>query len=247
MLQALTRTVSRSFSNCELLHVSRQSLDVTLAREQHATYVAALRAAGAIVAVLPEEPDLPDATFVEDTVVVLDEVAVLCRPGAKSREPEAERMESAIGAFRPVQRIATPGTLEGGDVLRIGRTLYVGLSSRTNAEGIRQLEQIVSPFGYSIIRVRVKACLHLKTAATSPAERLLLANSDWIDVAPFRDLEVINVAKGEPWGANTLPVNGSVLVAKSSPRTADILESRGIKVKRIDISELQKAEAGLTF
>lgn len=246
MNHGLVRTVSRSLAHCELRHVSRQALDVALAREQHAAYVAALRAAGVAVTVLPEEPDLPDATFVEDTVIVLDELAVLCRLGARSREPEGERMENAIAGIRPVQRIVAPGTLEGGDVLRIGRTLYVGLSCRTNEEGIRQLQGMVSPFGYVIRTVRVNQCLHLKTGATSPAEGMLLANAEWIDVTVFRGLEVLTVTEGEPWGANTLPVNGTVLVADSSPRTADLLESRGLKVQRLGISELQKAEAGLT-
>src|SRR5436190_4279933 len=151
MIQSFVRTVSRSLAQCELVHVGRQAFDLTLAREQHAAYVSALEIAGAVVTVLPEEADLPDATFVEDTVIVLDELAVLCRPGAKSREPEVQKIAKAISGIRPVQRIIAPGTLEGGDVLCIGRTLYVGLSNRTNEEGIRQLQQQVSSFGYSVV------------------------------------------------------------------------------------------------
>lgn len=240
------RTVSRSLAGCELLHVPRQSFDIELARRQHAAYVAALEAAGVAVTVLPEEPDLPDATFVEDTVIVLDEIAVICRLGRPSRQAETERIEQEVAGVRPIRRIIAPGTLEGGDVLRIGRTLHVGLSSRTNTEGIRQLQEVTSPFGYTVGVVNVSRCLHLKTGATSPAEGILIANPGWIDLAPFRRLEVISVPDTEPWGANTLVVDGTVLVAEGSPRTARLLESKGLKVQHLEISELQKAEAGLT-
>jgi dimethylargininase len=226
--------------------VPRQAFDLEVARQQHAAYVAALRAAGVVVAVLPEEPELPDATFVEDAVVLLDEVAVICRLGKASRRPEAQRIEPEIAKVRQIHRIAPPGTLEGGDVLRIGRTLYVGLSSRTNEEGIRQLQEIISPLGYNVSVVKVSRCLHLKTGATSPAEGLLVVNGKWVDTGPFRDLEIVNVPDAEPWGANILAVNGTVLAAESSPQTADLIESRGLKVQRLGISELQKAEAGLT-
>lgn len=245
-MQGLVRAVSRSLADCELLHVPRQTFDLDVARQQHAMYVAALRAAGVAVAVLPEEPDLPDATFVEDTVIVLDEIAVICRLGIASRQPEAQRIEREIAIVRPIHRIVAPGTVEGGDVLRIGRTLYVGLSSRTNEEGIRQLRQIVSPFGYAVTVVNVTKCLHLKTGITSPAEGMLLVNAEWINPGPFRGFELVKVPAAEPWGANALAINGTVLVADASPRTADLLESKGLNVRRLDISELQKAEAGLT-
>src|SRR5688572_2123860 len=120
------RTISRSLARCELVHVPRQAFDLDRAREQHGAYVAALKAVGVDITVLPEEPDLPDATFVEDTVMVLDEVAILGRPGATSRQPEVDRIEKAIAALRPIRRIVEPGTLEGGDVLRLGRHLFVG-------------------------------------------------------------------------------------------------------------------------
>lgn len=242
----LVRSVSRSLDRCELQHVSRQPFDLKAARQQHADYVTALEGAGAAVTVLPEEPGLPDATFVEDTVVLLDEVAVLCRLGRTSRQPESERMERAVAKLRPVRRIVAPGTLEGGDVLRIGRELYVGHSSRTNAEGIRQLQEIVFPLGYSVLVVPVIECLHLKTGATSPAPGLVLLNPGWIDAGPFAEFEVVRVPDMEPWAANTMAVNGTVFVASTSPRTADLLASRGLRVVQLEISELQKAEAGLT-
>jgi dimethylargininase len=245
-MEAIVRRVSRSLADCQLLHVPRQRLDLRRAAEQHAAYVAALEDAGAVVTVLAELPDLPDATFVEDPAVVLDEVAVLCRLGNAAREAEAAAIAPEIAKFRPVVAIEAPGTLEGGDVLCVGRTLFVGESSRTNRAGIAQLRERVVPLGYAVVPVRVTGCLHLKTAATLPAPGLLLANPEWVDLTPFTDVEVVSVPPVEPWGANTLSINGRVLVAAAAPQTAALLEARGLDVRQLDISELQKAEAGLT-
>lgn len=229
-----------------MLHVPRQEFNIETATRQHAAYIAALAAAGVIVTVLPEEPELPDSTFVEDAVIMLDEAAVICRLATASRAPEAERIEHEIARFRPIYRIVGPGTIEGGDVLRIGKTIYVGISGRTNKEGIRQLDKIVRRYGYQVVEVSVTGCLHLKTGVTSPAEDVLIANADWIDLSPFGCFEILRVPVTEPWGANTLAINGEVLVAESSPLTADLLEAKGLRVKRLGISEFQKAEAGLT-
>jgi dimethylargininase len=244
--QALIRPPSRSLERCELLHLPRVAFDFDRARRQHEAYAQALRDAGVAVTALPEAPELPDAVFVEDAVVVLDECAVLCRPGVESRRAEVELMRSAAAGLGPVSEIIAPGTLEGGDVLRVGRTLFVGRSTRTNAEGIAQLRQHVAPHGYDVREVAVRGSLHLKTAVTAPAEVLLVANPAWIDVGAFAGHEIVSVADSEPFGANTLAINGRVLVAASAPRTADRLAQRGLDVSLIDISELQKAEAGLT-
>jgi dimethylargininase len=242
----LVREVSRSLASCELQHIQRQEFDLAEARRQHAAYVDALRKAGVEVALLPEEPELPDSVFVEDAAIFLDELAILCRPGVPSRQAEVGKIEAYVEPIRPVRRITPPGTLEGGDVLRIGRTFYVGKSSRTNADGIGQFQKIVSPLGYRVITVDVKGCLHLKTGATSPARGLLLVNAHWIDESPFFGFELLRLPPEEPWGANTLTVNGTVMVSESAPKTADLLEKKGLRVFRLDISELQKAEAGLT-
>lgn len=244
--EGLAREISRSLPDCALEHLPREKFDLDLARRQHSQYVGALEQAGVRMRVLPELPDLPDATFVEDAAIVLEEVAVVCRLGTVSREREAEAMAPVVAELRPVRRIISPATLEGGDVLRIGRTLFVGHSSRSNAEGIRQLEAIVSPFDYQVRPVTVRGCLHLKTAVTAPAEGLLVVNPAWLDVAPFAGLEMVSVPVEEPWGANTLAVNGTVLVAHSAPETARCLRELGLPVLSLDVSELQKAEAGLT-
>ena len=242
----LVRSVSRSLGNCELVHQPRRPFDLELAIQQHAGYVAALDAAGVHVTILPEEPDFPDATFVEDTVLILDELAVICRLGTASRQLESEPMARVVACFRPVRRFAAPGTLEGGDVLQVGRTLFVGRSTRTNEDGIRQLEEIVKPLGYRVTPVTLDGCLHLQTGVACPAAGLLLVNPAWIDLTPFRGFEILPVPIAEPWGANTLAVNGKVLVAESAPETAELLQSRGLNVFRVDVSEFEKAEAGLT-
>ena len=240
------RTISRSLAACELVHVARQPFDLARAAAQHDAYVRELRAAGVDIGVLPEAPDLPDATFDEDPAVVFDECAILGRPGVRSREPEAALIAPVVARIRRVFEIRAPGTLEGGDVLRLERTLFVGRSRRTNDEGIRQLVAIVAPFGYTVQPVAVNGGLHLKTAITAPAAGLLVANPRWIDIAAFHGHEILSVPADEPWAANTLPVNGRVLVAASARRTADSLVARGLDVRRIEIVELQKAEAGLT-
>lgn len=243
---ALVRQVSRSLADCELTHLPRRRIDPLLAAQQHQTYVDVLRATGINVTVLPEEPALPDAVFVEDLAVMLDELIVGCRPGCSSRQPEVGKIAPVLEAIGPVLRIEPPGTLDGGDVLAIDRTLFVGLSERTNREGARQLASIVTRHGYRVLPVPVRGCLHLKTAITLVAPCVVLANPQWVDLAPFADVEVLTVSAAEPWGANILGVNGVLFATASAARTTDLLRSRGLNVCPIEISEMQKAEAGLT-
>ena len=228
---ALTRKISRALSRCELTHLERATFDLR-ARLPSSTenYVAQLRLAGAEVEILPEEPDLADSTFVEDPAVILDELAILGRLGALSREPETALLRQTILSRRRVVRtIESPGRLEGGDVLRIEKEIFVGGSSRTNDSGIAQLRRFTAPFGYRVHEVAVTGCLHLKTAVTSPAPGVILANPDWIDVAPFKSYEIVAVPRSEPWGGNTLAINGRLLVSSASPRTAELLARRGYR------------------
>lgn len=229
-----------------MTHLSRQLIDLSLANRQHDIYIEALQRGGITVKILPEEMLLPDSAFVEDPVLMLDEGAVLCRLGAPSRATESELLHQEIEGLRAVFTIEAPGTLEGGDILRVDRTLFVGLSSRTNPDGIAQLRGIVGAWGYQVVEVAVQGCLHLKTAVTSPATGLLILNPRWVDLSRFEGFEILLVAEMEPWGANTLCLNDRVLVAASAPKTARILQSKGVTVVTVDVSELQKAEAGLT-
>lgn len=246
MLQALTRQVSPTFASCELTFLDRQPIDVPKAREQHRAYEACLTELGAKVISLPADPQFPDGVFVEDPAIVLDEVAVITRPGAESRRGETERIAQALAPFRELRYIQAPGTLEGGDVVHVGKRLYVGLSQRTNREGIAQLTKILAPFGYRVFVVEVNGCLHLKSGACWVGGDAILANRQWINAAAFHDFRIIDVARDEPSAADVLPIAGKLLVPANFVHTSEILEGAGIKVQPIDVSELQKAEAGVT-
>src|ERR1700730_16846175 len=197
MLTAITRAVSPAIVNCELNFVQRQTINLAKARDQHRAYEQLLAECGARVLSLPAEPDLPDSMVVEDPALVLDQLAVILPLGTKSRQPEAASLAKALSPFRNLAHITAPGMMEGGDILRIDRTLYVGLSTRTNAEGIYQLGAILAPHGYKVVAVPVTGCLHLKSAVTSLGRNTLLANRAWFDSAPFLNLNWIDVAPDE--------------------------------------------------
>jgi dimethylargininase len=246
MSLALTRPISASMANCELTYLERQPIDLDRAREQHARYEQALRDLGCRVQSLPEEPELPDAVFVEDMAIVLDELAVLTRPGVASRRPELESVETALARYRPIERIASPGTLEGGDVLVLEHSIYVGLSGRTNQDGIRQLQAAVAPHGYRVEAVPVRGCLHLKSAVAELAPGLLLVNPDWIDASAFGGRRFVAVAPGEPHAANVLRVGSGVIFPAAFPETRLAIEQQGLAVRSVEVSEIQKAEGAVT-
>lgn len=246
MLTAITRGVSASLATGELTFRDRVPIDVSLARRQHEEYEQALSRLGVRIDHLPAEDALPDAVFVEDAGMVLDEIAIVTVPGAASRRAETESMAHAMGRYRPVQRLSAPATLDGGDVVRVDRTLYVGLSSRTNAAGIDQLGALASPLGYTVRAVPVKGALHLKTACTYAGRGVLLANPEWAAMRAFSDIDVLTVDDSEPWGGSVLAIGGTLVMPASFPRTRAKLEARGFTVAPVDLSELQKAEGGPT-
>jgi len=246
MLTAITRAVSPAIVNCELTFVARQPINLSKARAQHRAYEQLLEKLGARIISLPAEPNLPDSMFVEDPAIVLDEFAVILPLGTESRRPEAVSLAQALSKFRKIAYVTPPGSLEGGDVLRIDRKLFVGLSTRTNAEGVRQLTALLAPHSYEVISVPVTGCLHLKSAVTYLGRNTLLANRAWFDVAPFAGYHWIDVAPEEPHAANALALGDTIIFPASFPLTRARLEGRGFSVTPLDISELQKAESGLT-
>jgi dimethylargininase len=241
LLVALTREVPASINACELTHVARQPIDVAAARAQHAAYEAALAAAGCTVRRLPPLDGMPDSVFVEDAAVVVDELAVMARPGAASRRGETASVAEALRDTRDVVAIEEPGTLDGGDVLQAGKSVYVGLSSRTNAEGARQLAGFLEPYGYNVRTVEVHGALHLKSAATRVGRDTVLLNPEWIDKTLF-DGNVIEVDPSEPFAANALLAGDALLCSMAFPKTNRLLTN----VVEIDARELAKAEGGLT-
>jgi dimethylargininase len=245
-MTALTRAVSRSLASCELTWLARQEIDIDLAIHQHERYEHALEAMGIRVISLPEQPEMPDAVFVEDPLLVFDEVAIVARMGSPSRRAESESLSAAISPFRPVRHILEPATLEGGDVMRIGRDVFVGLSSRTNQAGVAQLAHELEPFGYQVRPVEVRGCLHLKSACCSMGDGKILANPTWLDTTPLRAYRIVAVAPDEPGAANILRIGDTVLIPTAFPQTQEILRAEGLAIRTVDISELMKAEAAIT-
>jgi dimethylargininase len=246
MVTAITRAVSPAINQCEIGFIEREPIDLEKANQQHERYEALLADLDATVVSLAAEPDYPDSVFVEDPAIVLDEVAIMTRMGAASRLGESESLARALAHYRPLRWLREPATLEGGDVMRIGRTLYVGVSHRTNRAGIEQLGAELKEFGYTVTPIEVRGALHLKTAVCSLGNGAVLANRAWLDCEQLSQFRIVDVAPGEERGANVLEVGGTVIVPDSFPRTAEIVEREGLRVRLLDVSELMKAEAGVT-
>lgn len=246
MLTALTRKVSPNLGQCELTHIPRQEIDLDLARVQHEDYEHALTESGCQVVRLPEEIYMPDSVFVEDVAIVLDEVAIITRPGVESRREEVKSISDALRKYRALSAINPPGTLEGGDVLKIGMTLYVGVTERTNESGIRQFVDLVKPYGYEVEPVEVNGCLHLKSAVTHAGGDTLLINRSWVDAKPFQGKDFIAVHPDEPYAANALLVGNELIYPANFPKTHSRLLDHNYTVKVVDVSELQKAEGAVT-
>lgn len=243
---AITRAVAATLGDCELTHVARLPIDVARASAQHRAYRDALRALGCEVHELPAEDGFPDSVFVEDVAVAVEEVAVMTRPGAPSRRGEGVRVAEQLSRWRPLLHIEAPGTLDGGDVLRMGRDLYVGRSQRSNEHGIAQLRELLAPFGYAVHAVDIRDCLHLKSAVTQAGDDTVLLQPAWVDRAAFARYGVIEVDPGEAHAANVLRIGDSLLMPDGFPRTRRRLEDAGLRVLAVDVSELQKAEGAVT-
>lgn len=243
---AVTRRVSPAIGRCELVHLERRPIDVANAERQHQQYEHALAALGCRVEALPSDPDLADSVFVEDTAVVLDEVAVITRPGAPSRRPETAAIARALAPYRPLAHIEPPGTLDGGDVLRIGRTVYVGRSGRSNQAAIDQLSAALASYRYEVRGVNVTGCLHLKSAVTTVGSDAVLLDPEWVDAAVFSGARVITVDPRERGAANALRIGERVIYPASFQSTRRRLEAAGVDVLVVDVSELQKAEGAVT-
>ncbi len=243
---ALTRDISPAIAECELTHLERTTIDLEIARAQHDAYERCLAAAGCVVQRLEAAADMPDSVFIEDIAIVFDEIAVITRPGAPSRRVETPTVAEAVARHRPVRRIEPPGTVDGGDVLRVGRTVFVGCSGRTNSAGIGQLRCALRPLGYDVREVDVRGCLHLKSAVTAASDELLLVNHAWIPEADLTGFDVLEVHPDEPYGANLLRLTDRAIHATAFPHTRKRLEQRGVRVESVDLSELAKAEGAVT-
>jgi dimethylargininase len=243
---AITREVSPRIGDCELTHLSREAIDLNLARWQHRQYEACLKALGCEVHTLPAEIELPDSVFVEDTAIVLDELAIITRPGADSRKAETASIARALEPYRKLYFITSPGSIDGGDVIQVGKNIYVGLSSRSNQAAIEQMRSILEAFAYKVTGVKVRGCLHLKSAVSQVAKETLLINQNLVDASAFGAARFIDVDDAEPLAANALWINREVIYPASFPRTQKRLADSGIATRVVEVSELIKAEGAVT-
>jgi dimethylargininase len=230
----------------ERTFVDGESIDLALAVRQHEGYRAALRACGADVTVLDVNRDMADSVFVEDTAIVLEEIAVMMSPGAVSRRREPAGVEPEVAKYRPIARITLPATIDGGDVVVRGRDVYVGQSARTNARGIDALRAILSPYGYVVTGVGVHGCLHLKTACSALPDGRLLVNPEWIDTAPFDATRLVRVPGREPWAGDVLVIDDQIIASDLFPETIAMLADSDWRVHPVTVSEFAKAEGGVT-
>ena len=249
---AITRQVSPAINRCELTHLAREPIDYDRACAQHRQYEEALRSLGMEVISLQAEPDWPDSVFVEDVALVLDGCAIMLNPGATSRRPEVASVEKALAPYRDIFRILPPGTVDGGDILTVDRTIYIGLSSRSTENAIRQIEAILEPHnhkgtgGYAVRAVTVTGCLHLKSAVTQVSEDTLLVNPEWVSKEDFPGMQFIEVDPSEPYAANAVLVAGTLIYPSSFPKTKTKLEKAGINLLIVEADELAKAEGAVT-
>ncbi len=246
MKTAILREVSTSLGRCELTHIEREPIHVGVARAQHGAYERLLASLGCAIVLLPEEPELPDAVFVEDTAVVLPELAIITRPGAPSRRPEVPSVAATLARYRRLVTIEAPGTIDGGDVLVAGKEVFIGETGRSNSHAIEQVARALRPFGYVVRGVPVSGCLHLKSAVTLCGSDTLLVNPAWVDPALFRGKSIIDVDPLESHAANALLLDGGIIYPSSFPRTRERLLAQGMTVHEIDLSELAKAEGAVT-
>ena len=246
MLIAMTREINAAMDSCELTFLLRDKIDMDLAKQQHQQYQSVLSSLGCEIVIVSTESNLADSVFIEDTAVVLDEIAVLCRPATALRGQEVAGVKDVLQQYRTLASIQSPGTLEGGDLLRVGNIIYAGLSTRSNQSGIEQLRYIVADYGFSVESVETKKCLHLKSAVSEVAPGVLLINSDWISRSVFKNYELIDVDKEEAHAANALLVDQKVIYPSSFPRTLEKLVNAGLDVTQVNVSELQKAEGAVT-
>ena len=246
MLTAMTREINAAMNSCELTFLTRDKIDMDLAKQQHQQYQSVLSSLGCEIVIVPTESNLADSVFIEDTAVVLDEVAVLCRPATALRGQEVTGVEDVLQQYRTLISIQSPGTLEGGDLLRVGKVIYAGLSTRSNQNGIEQLSRIVADYGFSVKTVETEKCLHLKSAISEVAPGVLLINPDWISRSTFKNYELIDVDKEEAHADNALLVGQKIIYPSSFPRTLEKLVNAGLDVTQVNVSELQKAEGAVT-
>lgn len=246
--QAIVRTPSPSMINGLSSAVEPQQPDYDKALKQHQHYINALKDAGLEVHILPALEAFPDACFIEDQALLTEKVAILTRPGAPSRRDEVPLLKATINEFyREHQRVITePGTLEAGDVMRVGNHFFIGLSERTNSEGANQLIHYLNEFDYSASMISLKEVLHLKTGVSALDDKHLLVTGEFINHPEFSSFKQLIIEEDEAYAANCIRVNNKVLIPDGYPKTERLLQDHGFDTLRVDTSEFRKLDGGLS-
>lgn len=243
---AIVREVPDAYAECLTLEAIEVPIDVPKAREQHAHFCAILAGLGLEVTRLEADESLPDCCFIEDTAVLVDDLAILTNPGAPSRIKEVEAVEQALRGIKPLAKILPPGTLDGGDVLVIGKTIYIGQSTRTNEAGIRQFAALVEPNGYTVVSVPVSGLLHLKSAVTYLGNGQVILAPAYVDPSYFKEYHLLKLSEAEAYCANCLNVNGTILMPEGYEQVKKQIENLGFPVIELDMSEFKKGDGALT-
>ncbi len=221
--------------------------DFQLALTQHRAYINALERCCTSIVTLPADPQFPDSVFIEDPAILIGEAAILTRPGAVTRRGEMDGLRHVLSKYFPViEEIHSPGTLEGGDVIKIEDHYYIGLSDRTNKDGARQLMHILEKYGKSASTITLKRYLHLKTGIAWLGDNTLLLAGELKQCQVFRQFERIEVDDDEEYAANSILINGSVITPAGFPMTAEKLKSYGYEVTPVDTSEFRKLDGGVS-
>lgn len=243
---AFLRDVGPRLDRREIMHGTGAPIDLKQGRKQHAAFGELLKELGVTVKNLPALAEHPDGVVVADAAIILPELIIMARPQAAARAQEVETAASVLAEYRPLRRLIAPATLDAGDVMRIGRTLVVGQSARTNGDGIEALAEFVEPFGYQVQPVELREGVRLKCACSFVPPHFLLVNPAWLDPAPFSRMKVIEVDEREPLAANTFTVAGTTMVDAAARRTATRLDELGIATRNVNVSEFLKVEVGLS-
>lgn len=243
---AIVREIANTYNNCVVTFSDTPLIDVSLAKQQHNNYCNVLSQVGVDITKLEADDNLPDCCFVEDTAIIIEDIAIITYLGTESRVNETYEIEKSLKNYKKIYHINLPGTIEGGDVLKIDKKIYVGISQRTNIEGINQLALIVKDKGYEVIGVNIWDTLHLKSACTYLGNNVVIFSQGHFDESIFSSYDTIIVPKEEEYCANTLTINGQVLIPKGFPITKGLITIKGFSVIELEMTEIQKAEGALT-
>lgn len=243
---AIIRGVPNTYEKCITSRTFENKIHAELAREQHMQYCEILEQLGLTLIIIQPDDRFPDCCFVEDPAIVIGEIAILSRMGAKSRIGEEIQVGNTLSKYKEVHQIKPPGTIDGGDVLRIDEKVYIGLSERTNHFAIQQVHTIISDYGYRVIPVKIRNILHLKSACTYIGNNYIVMFPGHFDDRIFSEYDKIIIGEREAHSANCLSVNGKVLVQKGYPHTKSLIENEGFETVEIEISEFRKGGGSLT-